>query len=362
MNNKHCGRVSDVASTDAAAEAEGAREVAHEAAHSGATGWRRRTALQAAGLALATGWHGLGRAQPYPDRPMRLLHGFAAGGNADAVARILATELGRSLGQQMLVEPKPGAGGTIAASTVATAKPDGYTLLLATGGHAISGVLYDKLPYDTARSFQALAPLTSFPFLIVSHAGSGAASLPELLQTAKTRGRPLTFGSAGVGTGQHMTGELLAQRAGTAMTHVPYRGESAAVTAVLGGEVDCVVVAPTAAIAHIKAGKLRALAATGSQRWPGLPEVKTVAEQGLAGFEVRSWTGLLAPASTPRPLVERLHGAVQLALKDEAVRTRLVEVTGGDVLTGTPQDLQTLIESDLKRWAQLVKDARIQKE
>lgn len=323
---------------------------------------QRRRLLQAGALALTAPWHALGRAQAWPERPVRLMHGFAAGGNADAVARILATELGRSLGQQVMVEPKPGAGGTIAASSVASAKPDGYTLLLATGGHAIAGVLYDKLPYDTARSFLPVALLTSFPFLIVSNAASPATSLAELLQAAKARGKPLTFGSAGIGTGQHLTGELLAQRAGLAMTHVPYRGESAAITAILGNEVDLVIVAPTAAISHIKAGKLRALATSGGSRWPGLPEVKTVHEQGLPGFEVRSWTGLLAPAGTPKPVMDRLHADVQQALNTESVRNRLVELTGGDVLPGAPQDLQRLIESDLKRWAQLVKEAKIQKE
>lgn len=322
----------------------------------------RRHLLQAAGLALAAPWHGPLLAQAWPERPVRLMHGFAAGGNADAVARILATELGRSLGQQVMVEPKPGAGGTIAASTVATAKADGYNLLLATGGHAIAGVLYDKLPYDTARAFQPVALLTSFPFLVVTNAANPAVGLPDLLQAAKARGKPLTFGSAGIGTGQHLTGELLAQRAASPMTHVPYKGESAAITAILGNEVDLVIVAPTAAISHIKAGKLRALATSGGSRWPGLPELKTVAEQGLAGFEVRSWTGLLAPAGTPKPVMDRLHADVQLALNTEGVRTRLVELTGGDVLPGAAQELQRVIESDLKRWAQVVKDAKIQKE
>ncbi|MEK8047503.1 tripartite tricarboxylate transporter substrate binding protein [Ideonella margarita] len=301
-------------------------------------------------------------AQTYPDKPVRIVHGFAAGGNADAVARILGTDLARILGQQVLVEPKPGAGGTIAAGSVASAKPDGYTLLLATGGHAIAGALYDKLPYDTVRSFQPLASLTSFPFLVVTNAGNPATTLPELLQGAKSRNKQLNFGTAGIGTGQHLTGELLAQRSGGAMMHVPYRGESASITAILGNEVDFVVVAPTAAISHIKAGKLRALATSGGSRWNGLPDVKTVAEQGLAGFEVRSWTGLLAPAGTPKPVTDRLQAAIQQALKDEALVARLVEVTGGDVVAGGPQEFQRLIETDLKRWSQLVKEAKIQKD
>jgi len=302
------------------------------------------------------------RAQTYPDRPVRLLHGFAAGGNADAVARIVGTELGKRMGQQFLVEPKPGAGGTIAANAVASAKPDGYTLLLATGAHAIADAMYDKLPYDTQKSFQAVSALTAFPFLVVVNASSPYNTLAELLQAAKSKSKPVTFGSAGVGTGQHMTGELLAQRSGVTMTHVPYRGESASITAVLGGEIDFVVVAPTTAVAHVKGGKLRALAASGSTRWPGLPDVQTVAEQGVPKFEVRSWTALLAPAGTPLSVVDRLNVQLKAVLQDPAVRARLVEVTGGDVQASTPAELHAAIEADVKRWSQLVKDAKIQKE
>ncbi len=301
-------------------------------------------------------------AQNYPDKPVRLLHGFAAGGNADAVARIVGTELGKRMGQQFLVEPKPGAGGTIAAGTVASAKPDGYTLLLATGGHAIAGAMYDKLPYDTLKSFQTVSALTSFPFLVVVNATSPYNTLADLLQAAKSKSKPVTFGSAGVGTGQHLTGELLAQRAGVVMTHVPYRGESASITAVLSGEIDFVVVAPTTAVGHVKGGKLRALATSGSTRWAGLPDVPTVADQGVPKFEVRSWTALLAPAGTPAAVVDKLNAQVRAALQDTALRARLVEVTGGDVQASTPAELQASIDGDLKRWGQLVKDAKIQKE
>ncbi|HSV46093.1 MAG TPA: tripartite tricarboxylate transporter substrate binding protein [Ramlibacter sp.] len=300
-------------------------------------------------------------AQTYPDKPVRLLHGFAAGGNADAIARIVATEMAKGLGQPLVVEPKPGAGGTLAANTVATAKADGHTLLLATGAHAISAALYDKLPYDAIKSFQPVSSLTSFPFLVVVNAASKYNSLQDVLRAARMRSGTVTFGSAGVGTGQHMTGELMAQHSGVAITHVPYRGESAAMTGLLGSEVDFVVVAPTTAVGHIRAGKLRAVAASGSARWPGLPEVPTVAEQGVPNFEVRSWTALLAPAGTPRPVIERLHAQVRTVLQDAAVRTRLEEATGGDVRASTPQEMQATMAADLKRWGQLVKEAKIQK-
>ncbi len=301
-------------------------------------------------------------AQTYPDRPVRVLHGFAAGGNADVVARLVGAEMAKGLGQPIVVEPKAGAGGTIAAATVASAKPDGYNLLLATGGHAIAGVLYDKLPYDTAKSFQPVSALTSFPFLVVVNAASPHHSLGDLIKAAKARPNPMTFGSAGIGTGQHMTGELLANRAGSAFTHVPYRGESASVTALLGNEVDFVVIAPTTALPQVKAGKLRALGTSGSARWSGLPDVPTVAEQGVPNFEVRSWTALLAPAGTPQPVIDRLNAQVATALQDATLRSKLAEATGGDVHASTPRELQATIEGDLKRWGQLVKDAKIQKD
>ena len=313
-------------------------------------------------LALPLAWPTTASAQTYPDRPVRVLHGFAAGGNADVVARLVGAEMAKGLAQPIVVEPKAGAGGTIAAATVASAKPDGYNLLLATGGHAISGVLYDKLPYDTAKSFQPISALTSFPFLVVVNAASPHNSLADLIKAAKARPNPMTFGSAGIGTGQHMTGELLANRAGAAFTHVPYRGESASVTALLGNEVDFIVIAPTTALPQVTAGKLRALGTSGSTRWSGLPAVPTVAEQGVPNFEVRSWTALLAPAGTPQPIIDKLNAQVVTALQDATLRTKLAEATGGDVHPSTPKELQATIESDLKRWAQLAKDAKIQKD
>lgn len=314
------------------------------------------------GAALALALPLAAGAQTYPERPVRVLHGFAAGGNADVVARLVAAEMAKGLGQPLVVEPKAGAGGTIAAATVASAKPDGHNLLLATGGHAIAGVLYDKLPYDTAKSFQPVSALTSFPFLVVVNAASPHNSLGDLIKAAKAKPNPMTFGSAGIGTGQHMTGELLANRAGAAFTHVPYRGESASVTALLGNEVDFIVIAPTTALPQVKAGKLRALGTSGSARWSGLPDVPTVAEQGVPNFEVRSWTALLAPAGTPQPVIDRLNAQVITALQDPTLRSKLAEATGGDVHASTPKELQATIESDLRRWGQLVKDAKIQKD
>ena len=319
---------------------------------------------QAAAVLTACGGLALtaAQAQPYPDKPIRLMHGFAPGGNADTIARVLGTELSGKLGQPVIVESKPGAGGTLAADAVAKSPPDGYTLLLATGGHAIGAALQDKLPYDAVKSFQPVSTITAFPFLIVASAGSKYHTLHDLLSAARAKPGAINYGTAGMGTGQHMTGALLAQSTGLAMTHVPYRGESASITALLGGEVDFVVAAPTAVIQHIKAGKLRALATSGGTRWPGLPATATVAEQGVPKFEVRSWTALLAPAGTPQPVVERLNAQIRAVLGDGAVRAKLEEATGGEARASTPDELRLAIESDVQRWTRLVKDAGIQKE
>jgi tripartite-type tricarboxylate transporter receptor subunit TctC len=301
-------------------------------------------------------------AQTWPAKPVMVVQGFAPGGNADTIARILGAELSQQLGQPIVVESKAGAGGTIAAGTVARAPADGYTLLLATGAHAIAAALYDKLPYDTDKAFEPISALTSFPFLVVVNKDSKFANLGDLLAQARAKPEKLNFGSAGVGTGQHMTGELLGVGAGVKLTHVPYRGESAALTAVLGNETDFVLVAPTSAIGHIKTGKLRALATSGTARWPGLPEVPTVAEQGVAGFDVRSWTALLAPAATPPAVVARLNAAVQAALKKDAVRAKLEEATGGDIRGSTPDELRAAIRADIQRWNKLVAVAHIAKQ
>ncbi len=301
-------------------------------------------------------------AQTYPDRPVRIVHGFAAGGNADAVARLVATALQQQLGQPFIVEPKSGAGGTLAGDAIAKAKPDGYNLLLATGGHAIAVAMHDRLPYDTDKAFQPISSLTSFSFLIAVQNTSPHRTLQDLLAAARAKPGALTYGSAGIGTGQHMTGGMLSHKAGIATTHVPYRGDAASVTALLGGEVDFVVAPPTAVVQHIRAGKLRALAISGNSRWSGLPEVPTVAEQGLRDFDVRSWTALLAPAGTPAPVVERLNAAVRAVLADAGNRQKLEEITGGEVRASTPKELGTQIHTEAQRWVELVKDARIAKE
>lgn len=320
----------------------------------------RRTALAASAAAVVCA--AVAHAETYPAQVIRVLHGFGPGGNADTVARLLGAELSKPLGQPIIVEPKPGAGGVLAADTVAKAKSDGYTLLLATGGHAISPAMYGKLPYDAVKSFQPVAAVSTFPFLIVVNAQGKFHTIKDLLAAASAKPGMVTYGSAGIGTGQHLSGALMAQMAGVQMNHIPYKGESAAVSAVLGAEVDFVVLAPTAAVSHIKAGKLRALGTSGSTRWPGLPDVPTVAEQGVPRYEVKSWTALLAPAGTPASVVKRLNTEVNAVLARPDIRARIEETTGGETSTATPDELRARIDADVKRWVQLVADAKISKE
>ena len=300
-------------------------------------------------------------AQTYPERPVKILQGFAPGGNADAIARAIGQEMGKGLGQTLVVEAQAGAGGTIAATTVAKAKPDGYTLLLATGGHAVAGALYNNLAYRTVQDFEMVSTITYFPFLYVVPANSKFSNLSSLLAAAKANPENISYGSAGIGSTQHLAGELLASMSKTQLLHVPYKGDSGSVTALLAGDINMIVAPPTAVLTHIKAGKLRAIATTGPQRWPALPDVPTVAEQGIPGYDVRSWAGLMAPVGTPRVIVDRLNAEVQKALHVPTVKTRLEEM-GGEARPSTPEEMRSMVSSQTQKWIQVVNDAKIPKQ
>ena len=304
---------------------------------------------------------GTARAQAYPERPIKILQGFAPGGNADNIARTVGTEMAKGLGQSMVVEAQTGAGGTIASAAVARAKPDGYTLLLATGGHVVAGALYANLPYKTVADFDMVSTITFFPFLVVTSAESKYKSCADLIAAAQKDAQAVTYGTAGIGSTHHLAGELLAKMAKGNMLHVPCRGDAASVTAMLANDVSFIIAPPTAVIANIKAGKLRALATTGPQRWSGLPDLPTVAEQGVAGYDVRSWAGLMAPAGTPRPIIDRLNQEVQKALQVAVVKTRLEDM-GGEARGSTPEDMRAMVNAELQKWTQVVADAKIPKQ
>lgn len=319
---------------------------------------RRHLMMTLAAATMAWPLHAL--AQSYPDRPIKVLQGFAPGGNADNIARTIGTEMSKTLGQNLVVEAQAGAGGTIASNTVAKARPDGYTLLLATGGHAVAGALYNNLPYRTVQDFEMVSTITYFPFLVVVPANSKYPNLAALLAAARANPKEVSYGTAGIGSTHHLAGELLASMSKTPLLHIPFRGDSASLTALLGGEIPMIIAPPTAVLPNIKAGKLRAIATTGPQRWQGLPDVPTVAEQGVAGYDVESWAGLMAPAGTPRNIVDRLNAEVQKALLVPSVKSRLEEM-GGVVRGSTPEEMKTMVAAQTQKWIQVVNDAKIPK-
>ena len=304
---------------------------------------------------------GVAFAQNYPDKNIKIMQGFAPGGNADAIARAVGSEISKSVGQAVVVEAQAGAGGTIAATTVAKAKPDGYTLLLATGGHAVAGAIYNNLNYKTVQDFEMVSTITYFPFLIVINAENKIANFPALMTQAKANPGKIAYGTAGIGSTHHLAGELLASMAKVDLLHVPYRGDAGSITALLAGDVPFIIAPPTAVLTNIKAGKLKAIAATGPQRWVGLPDVPTVAEQGVPGYDVRSWAGLMAPAGTPKPVIDKLNAETLKAIQLTHVKARLEEM-GGDVRGSTPDEMKNMVAFETQKWIQVVNNAKIPKQ
>ena len=295
------------------------------------------------------------QAQAFPQRPVRIVVPFPPGGGVDITARAIAAELAKSLGQPVTVENRPGAGGNIAAAEVARAAPDGHTLFLTLNAlHAISPHLYSKLPFDALKDFAWVTTLVQFNNVLVTRADGPANSVAELIAQAKAQPGKITFASSGNGTNLHLTGELFKMRAGVDLTHVPYKGSAPAMTDLLGGQVQVMFETIPAAISHIRGGKLKALAVTGAARSPLFPQVPTVAESGLPGFEVQSWYGLVAPAATPRDIVARLNAEAVKGANAKDFRERL-EPLGFGVITGTPERMAAMAQADHERWGPVVK-------
>ena len=301
-------------------------------------------------IALTT----VAQAQDYPSRLIKLLQGFPPGGNVEFVARLLANEMAKSLGQTIIVESKPGQAGGLAA-----AEPDGYTLLLVSGAHPATAAIYKKLKYDPVDSFAWISTASFYPFIICVRKDSKLQSLADLIATARGNPGAVTSGTAGNGSIAHMTTELLAQMAGLKILSVPYRGEALALTGLLSGDVDMVVSTTSLAIPHVRSGAVRALAVTGKTRWKDIPEVTTVAEAGLPEFEVISWSGMAAPAKTPKPIIDRLNAEIQKAISVPEVRSKL-EGAGGEVRGTTPDEMRALVDRQVKTWTRVAKDAGIQ--
>jgi len=281
----------------------------------------------------------------YPNRPIQLVHGFGAGGNADVVSRLMAQKLGDALGQSVIVDIKSGAGGSIASGHVVKSAPDGYTLVMLAGAHTVSGALR-KLPYDSIEDFAFISTVSSFPFVLAVKADNPVQTLAELIERSKQN--PVTFSSVGVGSTQHMVGELLAAESGGQFLHIPFRGGGATVQAVLASDVDMLSDTLTVANAQLQAGTMRALGVTSAETWPLTPTIPTVA-QTVPGFEVRSWLGIAAPKDTPKEIVDLLNRHIQEILRQPDTQAALAKI--GSVSTpSTPEAMRTRVVQEIQRW------------
>ncbi|MFM8757121.1 MAG: Bug family tripartite tricarboxylate transporter substrate binding protein [Limnohabitans sp.] len=324
---------------------------------------QRRRGLQtllALSLSLATGAAFAQAA--YPNKPIRLVVPFATGGVTDTSGRLIAEHLSRRLGQQIIVDNKPGASGNIGTQMVATAEPDGYTLLLGFDGTlVINPHVFPKVGFDTLKDFAPVGKIGDAILILVSHPAVPAKTLKEVIALSKTQSGGLSYGTSGTGGTPHIAGELLKQRTGANLTHIPYKGGGQAMTDLLGGTIPLVYTAVAGAVSHVKAGKLHAVAVSSAQRAPSLPEVHTFIEAGVADFDINSWVGLLAPAKTPRAIVDRLNSELNAVLNDPVVRERLVTL-GITASPGGPERFGRDMARDLSRYAGVVKSANIKAE
>jgi len=299
------------------------------------------------------------RAQDYPSHTIMLLHGFPPGGNVDVLARITADEMSKGLGQSIVVEPRPGVVGSIAAEAVARSRPDGYTLLFLPSAHAVTAAIYKSLKYQPVDDFAWISTVSFYPFVMVVRKDSKIASLDDLLREAKAAPGRLSYGSTGVGSIHHMTVELLANATGVKFLNVPYRGEGQVITGLLGGQIDFAVATVTVVAPNIESGELRALGVTSKTRWKDLPNVPTFDEAGVPGYEVISWSGFAAPAGTPQPIVDRLNAEVRRTLNVPSVKSR-IEDLGGDARPTAPDEMRELVARQVALWAKVAREANIE--
>jgi len=296
-------------------------------------------------------------ADDYPNRPIQFVTGFSPGGNGDTMTRLLAAPLAEALGKPVVVENKTGAAGNIAADYVAKAKPDGHTMILLTGGHAVSAALYRSLPFDPVEDFSPVSSVTFFPFVLAVRKDHPFRTLEDAIATARAKPGAVTFSSSGIGSTQHLIGELLAARTGVQLTHVPYRGGAAPLNDVLGGQVDLLSDTITVGQAPIQHGTLRGLGITSLQPWPTLPDVRPVAAV-VPNFEVRSYTGLVTTKGTPPAVIARLNAEVRRALEKPELKRRLEEM-GNEVRASAPEEFRARIVADIARWSEVIRAANV---
>ena len=321
------------------------------------TGLTRRTLLASLSAILTVpayseaGW---------PNRPITLVHGFAPGGATDTAARIMAEGLTRRLGQQVMVNPRPGASGTTAAGQVARSAPDGYTLIAISGGHATAEALFQKLPYKAIDDFSMISMVAEYPFVFVTYADHKIQTALDLISIARSQNTPLRYGTPGVGSVHHLAIELLARMANIELQHVPYRGGAQVIADLLGKRIDFMIDPPTLVIELVQTGQLRAFATTGAARFFGLPEVPTISEAAVAGYEVTSWQGLAGPAGIPAPIVDRLNMEVANLLAEPATIGRL-RALGNDPRPSGREEFRTRVMTDINKWTAIVADAHIER-
>jgi len=301
------------------------------------------------------------RSEPsWPDRPIMLVHGFAAGGPTDTVARIVAEGLSRRLGQQVVVDPRPGASGTTAAGQVARAAHDGYTLIAIPGGHATAAALYKKLSYRTMDDFSMISTTSEYPFVFVTYSDHTIETMADLISTARSCQTPLLYGSPGIGSVHHLSIELLARMADIQLQHVPYRGSAQAVADLISKRIDFMIDPPTLMIEFVRDGRLRALGTTGASRFFGMPDVPTLSEAALPGYVVTSWQGLAGPAGVSPSIIERLNREVAAVLAEPAIVERL-RLLGNDPKPSSPDAFRARVAADVEKWSEVVEAAHIER-
>jgi tripartite-type tricarboxylate transporter receptor subunit TctC len=320
---------------------------------------RRRGLLLALTAAATLPLHAFAQAPAYPTKPVRIVVGYSAGGAVDIVARTIGQSLAASMGQPFVVENKPGAGTNIAVKSVIDAPADGYTLLLAANALAANMALYQPAPFDAEKDLVPVALVGRVPVVIAANPSVPYSTVAQLIAAAKAKPGSISFASPGNGSTPHMAGELFARAAGISLMHVPYRGGAQAVTDVIGGQVPLLAMNALEVKPHVASGKLKVLAVLSPQRSPIFPDVPTIAQSGYPGFEASVWYALVAPAATPRPIIDKLHAEVQKALQTAEVRDRMSAV-GGEVIPGTQAMLSSLLRSERARYANLVREAKIQ--
>jgi tripartite-type tricarboxylate transporter receptor subunit TctC len=321
----------------------------------------KNTATAFSFLAIASWQMQCAAQSSYPQKPIRIISPFAAGGGNDAFLRTLAPKLTENLKQQIIIDTRAGANGIVGTELAARAAPDGYTLILIPSNHTVNASLHKKLPYDVIKDFTPISLAGSSPLVVVVHPSLPAKNIQALIAFAKARPGQVTYGSAGLGSSGHLAGALFESMTGVVTTHVPYKGMSIAVTDLIGGQVSLAFGTSLSVIPHVRSGRLRALATTGVERSPALPEIPTVAESGVRGYEAGLWYGLVGPARMPADIVRRLNAEMVAVLALPEIRERLTG-QGVDARSTTPDEFARLLVTDLERWAAVLKRAGIRAE